>query len=105
MEAIGQGLIGGAGVFGIMWAWIMQQRAKFARTASEVANDKRDKDVADAQGTVYQLLTNQVTMMQAQLDKLRADLDAEQVESKLHQEKFEKLVSWVKLQGLVPPDF
>jgi uncharacterized protein HemX len=105
MDALATGVAGAAGVFSVMWMWIQKQRANFARTASEVANDKRDKEVADAQGTVYQLLTNQVTVMQAQITQLRKDLDAEREESRVYQEKFAKLVSWVKEQGQVPPDF
>jgi len=65
-------LFGGAGIVGAaVWGWIVKQRSVLSETKVRVAEDDRDRAVADSQNSIYTLLTGRLAAVEAELLDMR----------------------------------
>lgn len=81
-------LIGGA------WLWIQKQRRNVAETKAAVAEDQRDRTVADSQRLVYELLNQRLGTVEQELKEWK--LYTRKLE--LHINKLEKVMAQAGLE-------
>lgn len=79
------------------WAWWLKNKKSVAETNSQVA-------VADAQQTVYKLMTDRLTALEGDVKELRAELAEERKHSRALERKLAALEAWIRAQGLTPPE-
>jgi len=90
-------------VAGSVWLWILNQRKKLAETKATVAESEAARGVADAQGTVYKLITDRLTRLETEVTEVRAELAEERKHSRQLEQKVAALEAWIRAQGLTPP--
>jgi hypothetical protein len=98
--------IGGAVVAGTgAWGIILKAKRDTANTKAAVAEDSRDKQVADAQSIVYKLMADRLAVVEKELSEQRTELSREREHSRMLERKFYDLDRWIRAQGLTPPSF
>ena len=115
MIAFDWGAIGGAiAAIGAVatgaWAWWVKRSETAAKARANVAEANAETTVADAQGALYRLLAERLTTLEAEMQAVRAELNAERQHSRklevkawqleLHVGKLETLM---RAAGMEPP--
>lgn len=94
-SVLGQGLVGVAAIGGIAWAaWERFQKGR-AQLSADIATSDASRTVADAQATVYGLVTQRLAALEEEVKGLRNELAVERA----HSRKLE-LHIW-KLEGMM----
>lgn len=102
LNAIGAGA---AALFMGALGWFGGRRKRGAVDAADIAVENADKAVADAQGALYTRLKERLDLLEAEVTRVRAELDVE----RRHGRKLENYV-WtlrglMREAGMTPPPF
>ncbi|QWF19288.1 hypothetical protein [Lysobacter capsici] len=98
--------IGSVGVLaGGIWAAWQRKKTTEAQTRADVAESNASATVADAQQTVYNLLKERVTTLEADMRSVRAELAEERSHSRKLVEHIWNLEGLMRDAGLTPPPF
>ena len=84
--------------------WLKHQRAE-AQTRADVAESNADRTVADAQQTVYKLLTNRLTTLEQEMASVRAELASERNENRRLMRRIWELEGLMHKAGIDIPPF
>lgn len=87
------------------WAWWLKHQRETALTRADVAESNADRTVADAQQTVYKLLSDRLTTLEAEVRSQRTELDRERAHNRLLTLHIWKLEGLMRKAGLEPPPF
>lgn len=104
-QAIGTALGAVGMVAGGIWAWWLKNQRSQANTRAEVAEAGAERAVADAQQTVYKLLTQRVETLEQEMRAVRAELDAERKHSRRLEMHIWRLERLMRNAGIEPPPF
>lgn len=98
LQYIVTGVMGFGALGGIVWAWILKQRAAMSDTRAAIAEDNRDREMANSAHTLYTLLNERLK-----------NVEREVVELKVYNRKLELHVARLEdimiKNGLEPPVF
>lgn len=98
--------IGSIGVLaGGVWAAWQRKKTTEAQTRADVAESNASATVADAQQTVYNLLKERVTTLEADMRSVRAELAEERSHSRKLVEHIWTLEGLMRDAGITPPPF
>lgn len=98
--------IGAVGmVAGGMWAWWLKNQKAQAVTRAEVAQANAEKVVADANGTVYALLTKRLESLESDVGHLRQELAQERQRCRRMELHIGRLEGLMRKAGIEPPTF
>lgn len=88
-------------------AWAVYERwnKSKAANAASVADSNAEKAVADAQTTVYGLLTKRLEVLESEVNTLRQELSVERQHSRKLELHIWKLESLMRKANLEPPVF
>jgi hypothetical protein len=87
------------------WAWVLKTRKAQAETRADVAESDSARTVADAQQTVYKLLIERVTTLEADMRQVRAELTTERAHSRKLELHIWRLEGLMRKANLEPPAF
>lgn len=97
-QDVGMALTSLAGIAGVVWGWVLKQRAVLSETKARVAEDERDREMA-----------NSATVLYSQLSERLKSVEMELREMKLYSRKLEihvqKLEDLMRGHGIQPPPF
>lgn len=83
---------------GVVWGWILKQRAVLSETRARVAEDERDREMANSAAVLYSQLSERLKTVEVELREM-----------KLYSRKLEvhilKLESLMRSHGITPPPF
>lgn len=105
LTAIGGAIAAIGTIAAAVWGWWLKNRRQVAETRAEVAESDASKAVADAQQTVYKLLNERLTTLEAEVRGLRQELVVERAHSRKLELQIVRLDRWIRAQGLTPPTF
>lgn len=116
LNALGTAIAGTVSTIGLLaggaYAWWLKQQKNAAEVKADVAGSNADRAVADAQQTVYKLLTDRLTKLEAEvsdqrkeLNACRVELDAERRHSRALEIHVRKLEAMMRSAGITPPPF
>lgn len=71
LQHIVTGVMGFGALGGLLWAWIQKQRAGMADTRASIAEDNRDRELANSAHTLYNLLNERLKNVERELIELR----------------------------------
>ena len=95
---VGMALTSLAGVAGVAWGWILKQRAVLSETKARVAEDERDREMANSAAVLYSQLSERLKSVEVELREM-----------KLYSRKLEahiiKLENLMRSHGITPPPF
>jgi uncharacterized protein HemX len=98
LQYIVTGVMGFGALGGLIWAWIQKQRANLSDTRAAIAEDNRDRELANSAHTLYSLLNERLK-----------NVEREVVELKVYNRKLEihvaRLEDIMVKNGLEPPVF
>lgn len=97
-NAVGVGISAIFGIAGVIWGWVQKQRTVVSETKARVAEDDRDREMANSAGTLYSLLNERLKTVEAELRELKAHSRKQEV----HITKLEQLM---REHGITPPMF
>lgn len=108
--AIDAGIVGQTlGWLGMVMAsaWAVYERWNKAKAASaaSISESNAEKSVADAQTTVYSLLTKRLEVLESEVNSLRQELAVERQHSRNLELHIWKLESLMRKGNLEPPMF
>lgn len=95
--------IGAVATGAVAW-WQGRQKAK-AQTRADIAESDAERNVADAQSTVYKLLSERLSTLEREVKELRAELGEERRHSRRLELHIWKLEQLMRAAGLEPPEF
>lgn len=98
--AIGFVIIGAGGAI----AWWNRREADRARTEAEVAKEGAVRTVADAEHTLYKLLAERQTQLEAEVKAMRSELATERQHSRELEVHIFRLENLMRKAGLEPPE-
>lgn len=94
-----------SGIFVGIAGWIKDRKTGKADDKAEIAQSNASAAVADAEGTIYNRLREEIDALRNDVNRLRSDLDQERRHSRaleLHVWKLERIM---RDAGLTPPPF
>lgn len=71
VETIGMGLTSAAGIAALVWGWIQKQHSVVSETKARVAEDDRDREMANSAGTLYSMLNERLKTVEQELRDLK----------------------------------
>lgn len=101
-ETVGGGLIA-VGLGALAW-WKNRQKTD-AQDRAATAESNADATVADAQSTIYKLLTERVVTLESDMRAVREELSAERKHSRKLEQHIWKLENLMRTAGMEPPVF
>ena len=102
---VGSGLAAIGTLAGGIWAWWLKNQRAQANTRAEVAEAGAERAVADAQQTVYKLLSDRLTALEGEVRTLRDELSAERKHSRRLELHIWRLEGLMRKAGIEPPAF
>lgn len=109
LSALGQAVAGIAltvGTFaGGAYAWYLKHKKNVAETRAEVAESDAGRIVADAQSTVYKLLTERLNTLENDYKQLREELKLERQHGRRLELHIWRLEGVMRDAGITPPLF
>lgn len=97
-QDVGMALTSLAGIAGVVWGWVLKQRAVLSETRARVAEDERDKEMANSAALLYSQLSERLKSVEVELREMK--LYSRKLE--LHIKKLEDLM---RSHGITPPPF
>ena len=91
-------IFGAGGIGAFIWGWLQKQRSVLSETKARVAEDNRDREMADSAHTLYAMMNERLKNVETEIKELR--LYSRKLE--LHIAKLEALM---KTNGIEPPVF
>lgn len=104
-DAFGKTLAAVGAVATGIWAWWANKKKTDAQNRAAVAESTADATVADAQTTIYKLLTERVVTLEAEMRTVREDLSTERKHSRKLELHILKLENLMRTAGMEPPVF
>jgi peptidoglycan hydrolase CwlO-like protein len=108
--AVGSAIVGIGGGVSVAWGFIQKARKDVADTKADVAQSKAEQVAADAQGTIYTMLKEQVASLQQRLDSqekkihdLQTSLIARDQRIAILEGHIYNLENSMRAHGLEPP--
>lgn len=87
------------------YAWWLRSQRDHAAARADVAESNADRTVADAQQTVYKMLTERMSSLEGDVRGLRAELALERRNGRRLALHIWKLETLMRSAGLEPPPF
>lgn len=104
-QAIGGALAAVGAVATGAWAWWANKKKADAQNRAAVAESNADATVADAQATIYKLLTERVVTLETEMRAVREELSTERRHSRKLELHILKLENLMRTAGMEPPVF
>ena len=102
--AVGSSLVALIVGAGTALAWWQARAAKAARLEAEVAKAGANRTVADAEHTLYRLLSQRLTAVESDLAKVRAELSQERQRGRELEIHIYHLENLMRGAGMDPPE-
>lgn len=103
--AIGGSLAAIGAVATGIWAWWVKRGEAAAKARASVAESNAEATVADAQATVYRLLSDRLATLETEVRELRAELSSERQHSRKLEVHIFRLETLMRTAGMEPPTF
>lgn len=87
------------------WAAIERYQKVRANTRADIAESHSDRTIAEANTTVYAMLTQRLTTLESEISTLRQEHAAERVRGRKLEIHIWKLENLMRQKGLEPPVF
>lgn len=84
--------------------WWQRRTAREASLQAEVAKEGAVRTVADAEHTLYKLLAERQTQLEAEVREMRAELNTERAHSRQLEVHIFRLENLMRKAGLEPPE-
>lgn len=104
-QALGGSLAAIGAVATGIWAWWNGKKKTEAQNRAAVAESNADATVADAQLTIYKLLTERVVTLESEMRSVREELSTERRHSRKLELHILKLENLMRTAGMEPPAF
>jgi len=105
LPALGTAIASIGAVAGGIYAYWLKVQKDRATTRADVAEADTQRSVADAQQSVYKLLNERLTTLEAEVRAQRVELDAERKHSRKLVLHIWRLEGLMRKAGLEPPAF
>jgi uncharacterized protein HemX len=105
LATLGGAIASVGAVAGGMYAWWLKTQKDRANVRADVAQADTTRAVADANQSVYKLLNERLTTLEAEVRSQRTELDAERRHSRRLVLHIWKLEGLMRKAGLEPPGF
>jgi hypothetical protein len=105
VSTVGTGLGAMAAILTGAWAWWQKNQRAQAQTRAEVAMADAGRAIADANGEVYKLVTERLRAVEADIERLRDELNHERRRSRAMELHIIRLENLMRRAGIEPPAF